>query len=67
MSKEKTKPGPGGPGRKPMIVQMRGSHQYKEWAERLARFDGMTLSTLVDRALRRYAKEIGFDEAPPQR
>lgn len=61
------KPAHGSEGRKPMVVQIRGSAEYKAWAERLARFDGLSLSALYDRAARKYAMEIGFkDEAPPR-
>lgn len=54
-------------GRKPMVVQIRGSREYKEWAEELARTDGSTLAALYDRAVRRYAKELGFPKVPPRR
>lgn len=54
-------------GRKPMIVQVRGSNEFKAWAERLSQFDSLPLSSVVDRALRRYAREIGFKEDPPER
>lgn len=69
--KKRSKPAPESepdePGRKPMIVQVRGSAAYKEWVDELAHFDGLPLAALVDRALRRYAKEIGFHEEPPRR
>jgi hypothetical protein len=71
VAKKKPKPGPGddspGADRKPMIVQVRGSAEFKDWAERLARFDNLPLATLVDRALRRYAKDIGFKDDAPAR
>jgi hypothetical protein len=60
-------PDPEVPARKPMIVQVRGSEEYKAWAEKLARHDSLPLSAVVDRALRLYAKEIGFTEDPPKR
>ncbi len=60
-------PPPDDPKRKPMVVQVRGSEEYKAWAEKMARFDGMSLASLVDRALRKYAKEIGFPDTPPSR
>jgi hypothetical protein len=53
--------------RKPMVVQVRGSAAFKAWAEKLARFDNRPLSGLVDKAMRRYAKEIGFPDEPPDR
>ena len=53
--------------RKPMVVQVRGSQEYKEWAEGLAEFDGSTVAALYDRAVRQYAKAIGYDKQPPKR
>lgn len=71
MSKKRGAPEPGpqrqDAARKPMVVQIRGSEEYKEWAERLARFDSLSLAALFDRAVRRYAREIGFKEEPPER
>lgn len=58
---------PAEPDRKPMVVQIRGSAEYKAWAEKLAAFDGSTLAALYDRAARQYAKSIGFHESPPSR
>lgn len=54
-------------GRKPMVVQVRGSQNWKAWVDRLAAFDGIPLAMMVDRAFRVYAKHIGFEEAPPKR
>lgn len=54
-------------GRKPLIVQVRGTDEYKTWAEDLAKFDNRSLSSLVERALRRYAIEIGFKREAPER
>lgn len=63
--KAKSAPEPEATERKPMAVQVRASAEWKAWAEKLARFDGIPLAGVVDRALRRYAREIGFkDEAP---
>ena len=55
------------PDRKPMVVQIRGSAEYKAWAEKVAVFDGSTLAALYDRAVRQYAKTIGFPDGPPVR
>jgi hypothetical protein len=54
-------------GRNPIIVQVRGSEEYKDWATRLAKFDDRPLSSLVERALRLYSRGIGFNEEPPER
>lgn len=53
---------------KPIIVQLRGATEFKEAVERLAEFDGsQSVSALVDRALRQYARQIGFNETLPKR
>jgi hypothetical protein len=53
-------------GRKPMVVQLRGSEAWKKWAEGLADREGDTVSKLVERALRKWAKETGYPD-PPRR
>jgi hypothetical protein len=60
-------PEPIEPARKPMVLQVRGSEGFKAWFEELARFDGLTPTALFDRAVRRYAKEVGFLKEAPQR
>ena len=52
---------------KPMAVQIRGSSEWKEWVERVAKFDRSTVSDIVDRAIAAYARSIGFVEVPPVR
>lgn len=52
---------------KPMILQVRGSEEFKVWFEELARFDGLTPTGVFDRAVRKYAKEVGFIKEPPKR
>lgn len=59
-------PGPEPAGRKPMVVQLRGSEEWKRWAEGLADKEGDTLAKLVERALRKWAKDIGHPD-PPKR
>jgi hypothetical protein len=53
-------------GRKPMIVQIRGSEEYKAWAEAIAEKEGFTVAMLFERALRKFAKEGGHPD-PPKR
>lgn len=52
---------------KPIVVQLRGSLEFKGAIERLAEFDGTSVSAMVDRAIRRYAREIQFTEVLPRR
>lgn len=52
---------------KPLIIQLRGTLEFKEWAEGLAGYDRSSLADLVERALVRYARDIGYTtEAPPR-
>ena len=63
----KAKPAvPESAGRKPMVVQLRGSEAWKTWAEGLADQEGDTVAKLVERALRKWAKEVGYPD-PPRR
>lgn len=60
-------PEPEEKARKPMVLQVRGSEDFKTWFDELARFDGLTPTALFDRAVRRYAKEVGFTKEAPLR
>lgn len=53
--------------RKPMVLQVRGSDEFKAWYQELARFDGLTDTALFDRAIRQYAKMVGFVKDAPIR
>lgn len=53
------------PARKPMVVQIRGSEEYKAWVESVARKKGFSVAVLFDQALRHFvADELG---PPPER
>jgi hypothetical protein len=56
-----------GAGRKPMVAQLRGSEGWKAWIEKLARFENRAIASLIERAVERYAKEVGFPDEPPER
>ena len=53
--------------KKPIIMAMRGSAEYKAWLERLAEFDRSSVAEMTERSHARYAREIGFEEPPPKR
>lgn len=53
-------------GQKPLVVQMRGSREWKVWLEGLAARERLSVANLIDRILTQYAKEIGF-RPPPRR
>lgn len=52
------------PARKPMIVQIRGSEEYKAWVDAMAESEGFSVAMLFDRAVRVWAKEHGHPDAP---
>lgn len=52
--------------RQPFAVQVRGTPEWKEWVEELAEFNRQKVAGLVDTALARLAKEVGFRD-PPKR
>jgi hypothetical protein len=61
----KKKPKEFGSGQPPAI-QVRGSAEWKQWVEELAKFLRQPVSGLVDTSLARTARESGFRE-PPKR
>lgn len=63
----KKKPTPDKWPSKPVVLQMRGSAEYKAWLDKLAEFDRSTIADLTDRALAKHAREIGFPDPPPRR
>jgi hypothetical protein len=65
--KAKPEPEPEEKGRKPMILQIRGSDEFKAWYDELAAHDGLTGTALFDRSIRQYAKLVGFTKPAPQR
>ena len=68
----KKKPAPPDPEKrkwqsKPIIVQLRGSTEFKTVVEELAEFDGKTVAGLFDQAVRNYARQVGFPKPIPKR
>jgi hypothetical protein len=61
-AKGKGKPEPG-----PKTIGVRASAEYAAWVDRLAARNRTTVAGLVDQALARFAREIGFEEPPPER
>jgi hypothetical protein len=52
---------------KPMAFQVRGSVEYKAVLEELAVFDGKSIASLTDHAIRIYARSINFPKPLPKR
>ncbi len=50
----------------PIAAQVRGSAEWKEWLEGIAKANRQSVSGLLDTALARYAKEMGYPD-PPER
>ena len=53
--------------KKPLIVNLRGSEDFKVWIQDLATYDRQSVSGLVERALVHYGRAIGFKVEPPER
>jgi hypothetical protein len=51
---------------KPLAAQLRGSPAWKEWLEDLAQHNRQSVAGVIDTALARLARELGFRE-PPER
>jgi hypothetical protein len=49
------------------VLTIKGSEEWKGWFERFADFLRTPGSTVVDHALVRYAREMGFKEEAPKR
>jgi hypothetical protein len=62
----RTKRDPDSWNRKPVVLMMRGAPEYKVWLEEFAEKQGMSVSVLVDQAVRLLAKREGFRD-PPKR
>jgi hypothetical protein len=65
--KSRPAPRPEDADRKPMILQMRGSAEFKAWCEGLADMDRSSLALLAEKALIFYGKQIGYSPTPPRR
>lgn len=52
---------------KPIIVTLRGTPEFKEFIERYAKRDRLSVADFVERAIVRYAKELGAEEEIPER
>jgi len=51
---------------KPLAAQLRGSEEWKAWLEEFARTNRWSVAVVIDTALARLARELGFRE-PPER
>ncbi len=68
--KPEDRPAPKGPetwAKKPLIVNLRGSEEFKAWLQGLAAFDRQSVSGLVERSLVAYGRAIGFSKEAPER
>jgi hypothetical protein len=66
MAKKAAKPA-AKPQRRPTVLTIKGTEPWKAWFERFCEFLRTPGSTVVDHALVRYAKEMGFTEDAPLR
>jgi hypothetical protein len=52
---------------RPIALTIRGRSEWKAWVGLLADFERISVNELVDRALVRYAREVGFKGVAPER
>ncbi len=71
MAKKKTpEPAPAGatsPGPRRTVLTIKGTEEWRVWLEQLGEHLRTPTSTIVDHALVRYAKEVGFGKEAPKR
>jgi hypothetical protein len=48
-------------------LTVKGSPEWREWVEKVAEHNRTDLSTLIDAALVKFAREIGVPDPPPKR
>lgn len=63
----KTAKQPSQPEPRRTVLTIKGTDEWKAWFERFADFLRTPGSTVVDHALVRYAKEMGFKDEAPKR
>ncbi len=63
----KKKPAVPDPGPRRTVLTIKGTDEWRDWLLRLSDHLRTPTSTIVDHALVRYAKEMGFDEEAPKR
>lgn len=52
---------------KPIIATLRGSDEFREFLEEVAKKDHRSVASLIERAIVSYAKEVGVTREPPER
>lgn len=70
MAKKQSPPiGADGPPKKPkgFVLSVRGSDDWRTWLAGLADHERAGIPDVIDRALAKYAKEVGYEPPPPKR
>jgi hypothetical protein len=67
MAKKKAVPATPDPAVRKVVFQMKGSEEWKNWLDELAKTLRMPSSAVVDNALVMYAKAQGFTKPAPER
>jgi hypothetical protein len=55
------------PGPRRTVLTIKGTDEWRVWLEGLGKHLRTPTSTIVDHALVRYAKEVGYDVPAPER
>jgi hypothetical protein len=67
VAKKKSARDPDAWERKPIVLQLRGSAEYRDALEELAKVDGLSLAGMADLAIRVYARHVNFTKPIPKR
>jgi hypothetical protein len=63
----KTRVGAAEPGPRRTVLTIKGTDEWRVWLEGLAKHLRTPISTIVDHALVRHAKEMGYEPEAPER
>jgi len=67
VTKQATPKAPAVPGPRKTVLTIKGTDAWRGWLERLGDHLRTPTSTIVDHALVKYARDMGFEEEAPKR
>jgi hypothetical protein len=65
--KRREAPKAGGQGPRQVILSVRGSAEWRDWLNELARYNRVKTADAIDHALVAWARQTGFKKPPPPR
>jgi hypothetical protein len=67
MAKKRGQAKPSAGSTRATTVAVRATTEWKEWLDRLAEHERLTVADVIDQALVKYARDKGFPEIAPKR